>query len=413
MRKRVPAYIPSIPVLFLLLGNSAAQAVHTVGPTGHAEIADAIAAAAPGDLIVVEPGSYLPFAVPIGVRIVAPDGATVTTPPGGFGIPWEHDVHPPAGQQATIVGLEFRTNPVYPPAEPPVALHVTGNVAFADCVFHNWPDYPHAAVTCDGDVQFDRCEWSSVHDAMVVLGGRVEANDCVFRAETVMWAPPGASCLVAHAGQVTLHSCDLRGSPASSPTSLIGAPAIRLDGLASLRLADCVVAGGSSITWASTAIHNQSPNPVLHARSTVTGGSGLLLQVPPLYGTGPGYFGPQQATPRIGGLAVATGPQVGGTYYATTIAPWNSPVALVLAFERTEAIAVPFAAEPVHFDPATATLIAIATATDFVAWSEYGACTWLVGQLTPAMFGGEFWLHPLVFDGTLFQVGPTFGGLVR
>jgi hypothetical protein len=388
-----------------------AQSTLNVGPGGYAEITDAIAAAQPGDLIVVQQGAYLPFDLSIGVRILAPDGATVTTPPGGGGLPWVHHIQPPAGQSAQLVGLSFRTNSAYPPAEPPVALSVTGNVVFADCTFYNWSDYASQAVTCNGDVQFDRCHWSSVNDGMSEVGGRVVANACVFEAFQTLWAGSTAGCIVANNGEVALNFCQLHGSDSISTSAPIGVRAIRLDGTARLTIADSVVEGGDSVTWASTAIVNNTALPVQHARSNIVGGHGRLSMVPPLSGSGPGFSGPEQTVALIGGAGATTGPRVGSSYYGSVVAPVGRIALMVLSFERTPAATVPFVAQPIHFDPTTATVYGFGLTSDFSPWPGTGAYIWQTVTLPTSMIGEQFWLHSLVWDGALFQVGPTFGGV--
>lgn len=56
-------------VLSVLATSAVGQTTHLVGPGGFAQISGAIAAAAPGDVILVQPGNYDGFAVGIGVTI--------------------------------------------------------------------------------------------------------------------------------------------------------------------------------------------------------------------------------------------------------------------------------------------------------------------------------------------------------
>lgn len=401
---------PSLLVTcFALAGTVTAQSTLTVGPGGYAQISDAIAAASPGDSILVQSGSYLPFDLAIGVTIFAPSGATVTTPPGGPGIPWIHTVQPPPGQQATIVGLTYVTNPVYPPAEPPLTVQAMGNVVFADCVFNNYSDYPSHAVICDGDVQFDRCQFTGVHDCLSVIGGRVIANQCRFTPFEVMWAPRNPSCLVATDGIIGMHFCEMRGAAAQH--SLTGAPAVRLSGIASLSLADCTVLGGASNAWASTAVVSTSANPVLHSRSNIAGGQGQLSWYPPLSGPGPAFNGASLTASLIGGGSAAR-PTVGAPFYGSVIGPANSVYVVVLSFTRTSATPFALTTQPVHFDPSSAVIFSSGLASFALPWPGFGFYTWQTVTLPTAMYGSQFWLHSIVWDGAAFQVGPTFGGLV-
>lgn len=395
----------------LLSGNMAAQATLHVGPGGYPEITDAIAAAQAGDLIVVEPGTYLPFDLPIGLRIVAPSGATVTTPPGGGGMPGIYYIQPPPGEQATISGFTFRQNPAYPPPEPSVSLRANGCIVFSDCLFHNWADWGDLSVVCNGDVQFDRCEWNCLWDCMSVTGGNVVANHCKFRAyRNDTYGGWLTTCIVASGGSIRLNFCDLHGSDGGAQSS-VGSPAIRLNGSAQLSVADSTITGGTSMSWPSTAIDNDSSSPVMFARSTIQGGTGLLVFQPPVFGPGPGIDGPSQFAPLLGGIAIPTGPRIGAVYAGTALVPTNSIVLVVLSWERTAAVTVPFAAAPLHFDPTSAIIYSwgLPGATP---WPDTGAFAWQTPVLTQNLFGSQFWLHALAWDGTTFLVGPTFGGLV-
>ncbi|MCB9880012.1 MAG: hypothetical protein H6835_20665, partial [Planctomycetes bacterium] len=46
-------------------------------------------------------------------------------------------------------------------------------------------------------------------------------------------------------------------------------------------------------------------------------------------------------------------------------------------------------------------------------WVDTGAFLWQTPTLTAAQSGGQFWLHSLVWNGGTFEVGPSFGGVVR
>lgn len=399
-------------MLVFAAASLAAQTTHNVGPGGHPQISDAIAAAQPGDLILVQQGSYLPFDLTIGVCILAPAGATVTTPPGGGGLPWVHPIQPPAGQHAQIVGLTFVTNSAYPPAEPPVTVHATGNVVFADCVFRNWSDYTSNAVICNGDVQFDRCQWLGVWDCLLVQGGRVVANSCSFSPSRVIWAGWDTKCIVASGGELRLNFCTLHGSDANGQPSSIGSTAIQLSGTASLTVADCSITGGNSITTPSIGITNNTTTPVRHARSLILGGTGVLSHVPTQVGPGPGFSGPEQSTLLVGGGGSAAGPRLGSQYLCSVVGPANSITLLVLSLERAPATTLPLIAGPVHFDPTDAFVLAAGVTNDYSGWPGNAACIWSTVTLTAPMLGRQFWLHSLLWDGALFQVGPTCGGVV-
>lgn len=73
----------------LLVAAASAQATHVVGPGGFPQIANALAVAAPGDVIQVLPGTYQAFTTTIGVTIVGAGSlaviigsVTANLPPG-------------------------------------------------------------------------------------------------------------------------------------------------------------------------------------------------------------------------------------------------------------------------------------------------------------------------------------------
>ncbi|MBL8751081.1 MAG: hypothetical protein JNK78_18120 [Planctomycetes bacterium] len=402
---------PALVATQLCLGL-AAQATLTVGPGGYAQISDAVSAAQPGDLILVQSGAYLPFNLPIGVRIVAPQGATVTTPPGGGGLPWSHTFNPPTGQQAAIVGLNYATNTAYPPAEPPVTVIVSGNVVFTNCQFFNFSDYASSAVVCNGnaDVQFDRCQFSSPWDCLSVGSGRVAATNCQFTGYNVLWGAGPASGIVAGGGDITLFSCNVLGSPgnSSNPT---GTPGIRLSGTARLRVIDSTVTCGNPWSMAGAGIVNNTTNPVEYARSAITGSYGIISWNPLTAGQGPPVSGPSQELMLVGGSA-PTRPMVGVGFAGSITGPENSLAGTVLSLERAPATVVPFAAQPIHFDPATAVVFDVGFTGVSTTWPGSGTYSWQTVPLDVSLSGLQFFLHSLLWDGTTFQVGPVFGGIL-
>ena len=74
--------VPVLPVSFFLLGGAIAQTTWIVDATGNGNFRDlppAVAAAQPGDILVVRAGSYSAFTVNRGIRIVGEPGAMVTS----------------------------------------------------------------------------------------------------------------------------------------------------------------------------------------------------------------------------------------------------------------------------------------------------------------------------------------------
>lgn len=415
----LPALLRSLPfaVATLVTAPANAQATLTVGAGGYAEIADAIAAAQPGDQILVEPGAYQPFDLTIGVRIVAPAGATAV---GAMGAMFSRQISVPAGQRAEIVGLGFRSFSTFPPAIWPVNLTISGHVAFADCTFSAInADFSMPLTVCNGDIQFDRCTFEALDDCVVVSGGHVQLNECKLTGSGQSYNPPPARAIRAGGGQVDVFSCELRGAN-SAQNFCDGSEAIQLTGQARLRLRDSTVIGGSGDPFffgclGASGIANYTAFPVQYVRSQIAGGLDATgVQQPPISGS-------EQLTPLTGGFGPPApgfgpfgGPRVGAAYTATVIAPSSSLAAVALSFERTLATVVPSIAQPVHFDPVDVILFSWGiAATPLPAWPGFGTFEVQTAPLTPAMADLEFWLHPLVWDGAQFQAGPTLGGVVK
>ena len=165
----------------------------------------------------------------------------------------------------------------------------------------------------------------------------------------------------------------------------------------------------------ASGVANYTSFPVEHARSQVVGGVDASgAQRPPISGL-------EQASSLTGGygppppgFGLIGGPEVGAAYTATVVGAASSLVAIGLSFDRAAANTLPSIAQPVHFDLANVILFTWGVAaTPLPAWPGFGTFEVQTAPLTPAMAGFEFWLHPLVWDGSVFQVGPVLGGVVK
>src|SRR5262245_39676927 len=96
----------------LLASSLAAQPVHLVGPGGFAQIQAAINAAANGDVIVIQGGTYLPFTLTKDLTLTAAPGATVDVQPPISFTPVPMVLQPVTA--AKIVGLRFRNTNLSP-----------------------------------------------------------------------------------------------------------------------------------------------------------------------------------------------------------------------------------------------------------------------------------------------------------
>ncbi|MCB9876902.1 MAG: hypothetical protein H6835_04785 [Planctomycetes bacterium] len=410
--RRMPAALALVLATAL---PAVAQAPHLVGPGGFAQIGDAVAAAQPGDLIVVQQGTYLPFDVPIGVRIVAPAGATVSPP---IGAQFPVAIAVPPGQRASFVGLSWRTVTSYPPAIWPLAMQVQGHAVFQNCRFEcPNADYDGTPTTCNGDVQFDRCIWTALDDCLEVAGGHVQLNDCNLAASWTSYNHGPAHAVVATGGVLEIFSSGLQGAAGDDLVSCPGSSAIVLSGNARLRITDSLAIAGTS--WflscspGVSAIENNTANPVLHARSTLTGSQGQV-GFPPVLVQAPPITGPEQQEPLVGGIGPGSGPASGFAYSATVFGPLNAFVAVGLSFDRAPATTIPFFATPVHFD--LATVIVYQTGlltTPLAAWPGFGSFDTQTPPLPAAGLGLELWLHPITWDGAALRAGPTLGGVLR
>ncbi|HEX5050835.1 MAG TPA: hypothetical protein VFZ65_03605 [Planctomycetota bacterium] len=125
-------HVAAFPALATLAALLPAQTVHLVGPGGYAQINGAIAAAASGDIVLVQPGVYEMFFLnkALTIRATAPGAEAVLAGPG---LGASNIVAPPAGATVHIAGM--RLGPTY----------LWGTTTLDDCVI----DGPRTFVAID------------------------------------------------------------------------------------------------------------------------------------------------------------------------------------------------------------------------------------------------------------------------
>lgn len=211
-----------------------AQTTLLVGPNGYPEIHDALAAAAPGDLIHVLPGTYAPFSVAIGctIRGLVPGGVIVQDPAGVASV----TVTAPPGQVVHLAALDFRFA-----AAGTVAVH-GGRVTLDQCIMvgsvapmtvaNADVHLQSCTVSCSNPFGFDVAMratnaritaidsrffgsplapsfFYNCSPAVDATGTTLHASDCVFHAGTYgTGRQPG---LRANGGRVWLSDCTVVG----------------------------------------------------------------------------------------------------------------------------------------------------------------------------------------------------------
>ncbi|MCA8951048.1 MAG: hypothetical protein KDE27_16200, partial [Planctomycetes bacterium] len=199
------------------------QTVHPVGPGGFAQIADAIAAAAPDDVIEVQTGTYAPFVLDKALTIrAAPAARVVVASPSIDSV----RILPPAGTVAAIARLEF-LNPwrYFPGCDVRVER---GTAWFEDCVFEAPYRFGTAALTID-------------HSAAVLRGCVLAGSGVAVSTEGT--ANPG---LAADVATVLATACIFAGSNTTLDSPGAGGPGIAATTSAA-QLVRCEVYGGDQL----------------------------------------------------------------------------------------------------------------------------------------------------------------------
>lgn len=388
------------PLLAVLAGTGivAAQATHLVGPGGFAQIRDALAIAAPGDRIDVQPGVYAHFTAAVGVTIRAQLPGTVwieyfaqLAPPGCSSNPTclaaegPTRIAPPVGQAVHCIGLVFR------PTTVPIGFL----------------GLRHRVVVSSGTATFTDCTLQSDGlDTLQVDNARVHLQGCTLAC--LGTGLPGCA-LAATTANVTAVATTFAGSPSAS----LPGPAVRLRS-AELQGSQLQLSGGSQLFGGphGAALDLDATSTAWLADTTLQSGGGGCAVV----GAGSGRLA-RSTWPVVPGCAILpTGPLVG--IAATTPLQSGAPFAVALRAEPNQIVAL-FASsdlghtalpgltdQPVTLDLAhtwfTGAVLANASGLASVQWNVPPG----VGGLTLFVLGAG--LQPATLT-----VSPSLGGVVR
>ncbi len=208
--------------LALAVGTAAAQTVHQVGIGGFMTIDAAIAAASPGDTILVAPGQHAPFTLQKGLTIRGFSSTQIIT----FGN-FHPTAHIPAGQKAHLAGLAF------------TSLFCSGDVTIDSCSFSTIP----RLVLTQATVHLQRC---TVLGTMLNLGwstAPISLQDSELYATNSSFR--GIDGLFTGTGAMTLVNSKLYGSQLTieSGTGPAADPALTADATSEVVLCDSTILG--------------------------------------------------------------------------------------------------------------------------------------------------------------------------
>jgi hypothetical protein len=197
-----------------------------VGPSGaFAQINTAVAASQPGDTIIVEPGTYVPFTASHALRVIG-DG----TGPVVIGFVGTNGVtvsNLPAGAEFVLSGVEVRTNTLGAAGSALVRLDANaGTVVLHDVLVQGaFAGVGLRVTNCASVVVTDSRILDSGPYISTSAGGAIESSlstlllaDCTVTGDVGGGgaAEPGDHALVASGGRVELWRSSLRGGDGSS-----------------------------------------------------------------------------------------------------------------------------------------------------------------------------------------------------
>lgn len=387
--------------LFVVVVGLPAQVTHWVGPGGLPQISAALAIAAPGDTILVQPGTYAQFAANLGVQIraVVPGSVQVVwnaafAPPGCANnlvclfSEGATRLAPPGGQTLTLVGLSF------PPIDSNLGsftirnrVEITGGrVVLDDCTIGSTAS--QALWVTDASVHLVGGSVAGHSNVSQSVGLRASNASITAQGTSVAGGSPFGRAFAGEA--MLLGSSSLQGSALTIQGGriLMGGPsaqAIRAEG-GSVWLSDCHLASGGldSCPWSGSA-------NVVTARCTFGPAAAGCQALP----TGP-----------LLGLSQNGAPQAGAAFALQFRAEPGDLVGVLWSLDLATR-PLPLFAQP-WWAPAGSP-----TAGLFVADAQGAAGgTWSL-PANPGLVGLPVWFHAFAGTSLPLAAAPPAGGVIR
>lgn len=353
-------------VLAVLAASAGAQATHVVGPGGFATIGAAIAAAAPGDIVVVQPGSYTMLGLDKGLTIRAATAGTVTI--SSFA---GTNIHVPPNETAHFVGLDFRS----------------------------------LVQTFDSAVTLDHCTMITGGGVLVTRDSRIHLQECLLQ---IVPFPIGSSNapLVAHDSSISAVDTTFAGATGQTAVATSG---IKLFA-SSLQASHCTISGGGPWPLVDGLVADAGSTVWLSDSSVSSDPAACPIAAP----NAAGHMARTTLAPNCGALPI--GPLLG----VTRPLPLTTGSTFVLAFryDPNEPIAIfanvgldeqhgPLFAQPVR-------LATDCWAAGMTVANGAGSATasWTVPPVL-ALVDRAVWLQGFAGLTAPIELSPVVGGVIR
>lgn len=374
-----------------------AQTTHLVGPGGLPQIRDALAIAAPGDVVLVQPGTYAQFHATVGVTIRAAVPGTVVVdldltvvPPTcvGFCLVEESLTRflPPPGQTVHCEGLAFASTLQFSFAVHHVVVS-GGAVTFAHCTLGS--NFAPALIVDQARVHLQDCTLVCLGTGngwppLSAYSSTISAVRCSFAASQTTLSAPGAA--------VWLRGATLQGSQLQLQGGLlgfggVGGAALDLDATSSAWISDSQLTGGATTC------------PVVN-----NGGTGRIDRSVLL----PGFAScTSLPTALVLGIDSATPPQTGAPFVVDFRTAPNQLVGIYASSNLGNGSLPGLADQPVGIDAANAWFAGMVTADS----NGFASAAWTLPS-------GPFVGLPLFVLGVglaplRLELSPPVGGVVR